>query len=647
MVVLLALASCARDEGPPAAAGTGAESVSPRPRPELVEALREDLETPRHASDGGGRAWLDLEASTPPPIRAGETARLEVVYEAGPLGVDEDGVVFLQSSPFWGWSPPQDLDEDLPGYTVATSEAGGLYLETETFADGLLAIHIRGRRLESGERLRIAYGAGPLGTRVDRYAESGSRVWIAVDGDGDGVRSLVPDPPEIDIEAGEPVGLIATLPSIAHPGDTVRLTLALVDGVGNAGAPVAATLRLTSSPEGLELPSEVRFEPADAGASSLDVVAPESGIFEVVVESDAGLGGRSNPLFVTAKLPRLLWADLHGHSKLSDGTQTPEGYFRDARDVAGLDVVALTDHDHWGMQPLALHPERWAWIREATARFHQPGRFVTVLGYEWTNWMQGHRHVLYFGDEGEILDSLDPAYDHPSELWAALRGRPALTFAHHSAGEPVPTNWEVPPDPELEPVTEIVSVHGSSEAMDSPGLLRGPVPGNTVRDALDRGYVLGFIGSGDSHDGHPGLAGLASPSAGLAALLTDDLSREGVREALRARRVYATNGPRILLHVTLDGLPMGSLVEPGAATDPPGPDEHRLIVLALGPRPIVAADLVRSGEIVESIEIAGVERLFRVETTLPRLAPGEYFYVRVFQDDGGAAWSSPFFAGRR
>ena len=63
---------------------------------------------------------------------------------------------------------------------------------------------------------------------------------------------------------------------------------------------------------------------------------------------------------------------------------------------------------------------------------------------------------------------------------------------------PIATNWNYPPDPELEPVTEIVSVHGSSEAADSPGLIYKPVFGNFVRETLaDRGYVLGFVGSGD------------------------------------------------------------------------------------------------------------------------------------------------------
>ena len=98
--------------------------------------------------------------------------------------------------------------------------------------------------------------------------------------------------------------------------------------------------------------------------------------------------------------PRVLWGDLHGHSAFSDGTGLPEDYFVYARDVSALDVVALTDHDHWGILPLAEHPELWNEIRAQTRRFHAPGRFVTLLGFEWTSWIHGHRHVLYFGDDG-------------------------------------------------------------------------------------------------------------------------------------------------------------------------------------------------------------------------------------------------------
>jgi len=365
----------------------------------------------------------------------------------------------------------------------------------------------------------------------------------------------------------------------------------------------------------------------------------------VVARGPGALVAESNPLVVDERAAPILWADLHGHSNLSDGTGTPDDYFGYARDVAGLDVVALTDHDHWGILFLDRNPEIWRRIEEAARRFNEPGRFITVLGYEWTSWLQGHRHVLYFTDRGRVLSSADVAYDTPTRLWDALRGQPALTFAHHSAGGPVATNWDFPPDPELEPVTEITSVHGSSEAWDTPRRIYHPVRGNFVRDALGRGYRLGFIGSGDSHDGHPGLPQIASPArtGGLAAILGAERTRASVLEALRARRVYATNGPRILLRMRLDGDEMGAILAAAAIRS----ETQELEVRVASPLPLAQVDLVRGragGEpSVDSVKLAG-EREWSERRTIPRLEAGEYVYVRAIQVDEGAAWSSPIYA---
>jgi hypothetical protein len=292
--------------------------------------------------------------------------------------------------------------------------------------------------------------------------------------------------------------------------------------------------------------------------------------------------------------------------------------------VAALDVAALTDHDHWGMEPLATHPALWEETRAQVRAFHDPGRFVTVLGYEWTSWIHGHRHVLYFADEGRLLDSVDPAFDSPQKLWAALRGQPALTVAHHTAGGPIAANWNISPDPALEPVTEVASVHGIYDA----------VPGNFARDALDRGYRLGFVGSGDSHDGHPGLAQLASGTGGLVGILADELTREGVLAALRARRVYATNGPRIVLHATLDGAPLGAVVAARRSST--------LEVVVFGTAALARVDVVRAGKVVRTFAGTGSAEM-RFTEPIAGLAAGEYLYVRAVQEDGGAAWSSPFF----
>jgi hypothetical protein len=520
------------------------------------------------------------------------------------------------------------------------TDADGVKLEPKQLGADLVGIEVGGRALAAGERVEIVYGAGSVGAMPDRYAEHSARFWIAVDGNGDGIRKVVVDSPAIDVAAGPPARLLLTLPTVARPGERARLVIAVLDVQGDAGVELEGTIEFQDAPAGLEVPGKVHLTKEDHGRKSIAIVARDPGVYRLRAAGPGGLSAESNPMVVEAAGSRIRWGDLHGHSQISDGTGTPEDYFSYARDVAALDVAALTDHDHWGMLFLDEHPELCNEIREQTARFNEPGRFVTLLGFEWTSWIHGHRHVLYFGDEGPVLSSVDPAFESPLQLWAALRGRDALTFAHHSAGGPIATNWEIAPDPEIEPLTEVVSVHGSSEAADSPGRIYSAQQGNFVRDALGKGYHLGFVGSGDSHDGHPGLAQLSgSVTGGLAAILTEDLTRRSVLEALRARRVYATSGARILLQVELDGAPMGSTVNVAAS----GP-ERVLAVKVVGTAPIAEIHLIRSGRVVDRRPGEGRDELVERFVFQPdELAAGEYLYVRVVQSDGGLAWSSPIF----
>jgi hypothetical protein len=123
---------------------------------------------------------------------------------------------------------------------------------------------------------------------------------------------------------------------------------------------------------------------------------------------------------------------------------------------------------------------------------------------------------------------------------------------------------------------------------------------------------------------------------GLAAVLADDRTRAGIRDALKQRLCYATNGPRIILRAALNGARMGSTVEPREG-------KSLLYVRAITCAPVAAIELIRRGEIAQTLEGQGawdVEAAFEPED----LATGEYVYVRVIQADGGMAWCSPYFA---
>ncbi len=602
-----------------------------------------------HPADGGGRAWLrGSDEAEPRPVRAGSRAVFPLVYEAGEHGIAVGGRISLQVPKWWGWDPPQVAAPARGGYVRFSTAAEGVRLVPRAFPRLLrLDLLVEGRRLEPGEEVQLTYGAGTARARVDRFAERGERLWIAVDGDGDRVHRLLDDSPQVDIVADEPRKLSIVLPSTARPGQTARVHVAALDEVGNVGGPHSqARVRLLGRPEGWEIPEEIQLGPGDGGFRILEVTPAEVGVFRLGAVLVGGDGRempatrvRSNPMEVSVERGRILWADLHGHSQLSDGTGTPGDYYRYARDVAGLDMAVLTDHDHWGLRPLDQRPDLWERIVASAAEFNQPGRFVTLVGYEWTSWLQGHRHVLYFDERGPILSSNDPRYETPAQLWEGLRGKRALTFAHHSAGGSISTNWRFPPDPVLEPLTEIVSSQGSSESAETPGRIRDAVPDNYVRDVLDRGVRFGFVGSGDGHGGHPGLTQAWYPSGGLAALHALGLDRDSALEAMRERRVYATNGPRIALFATLDGQPMGAELDVDQGTS-----QHVLELAVRAQAPIARIEMTRRGGRIETLEGAESHLEWEAVREVSPLDAGEYLYLRVVQQDGGAAWSSPWFA---
>jgi len=640
-VLALALVSCGGDPPDSSPRAPSAADAPARPGPptanwSIYEPLRAARDRPVHPSDGGGRAFLAPEAGDTRVATSATPGRFRIVFETGPAGIARNGRIVLKVSHFAGaWSAPQVADPDAPGYTTAVPEDPGIELRAAAVDPHAVEFRVTDRPLAAGDRIRFVYGASPKGARPGRYAGRGFRFWIGVDGDGDGNLAMLPDSPTVDVQPGEAAGLSVRVPTTARPGEGVTVHLAFVDRWRNAGIPIAAEISLESTPAGLTLPDRIALTPADRGLATATASAAATGIYRVRASSGR-FRADSNLIVVSPDEPRVLWADLHGHSQLSDGVGTPEDYYRYARDVTALDVVALTDHDHYGVIPLDAQPERWQEIQRAARRFHEPGRFVTLLGYEWTNWIHGHRHVLYFSDSGELYSALDPATETPQQLWRALAGHDALTFAHHSAGGPVATNWDIPPDPLLEPLTEIVSVHGSSEAADSPAPLRPSVPGNFVRDALDRGYRLGFVGSGDTHDGHPGAYQRAPVLGGLAGILSEARTREGVLEALRSRRVYASNGPRILLRTELAGRPMGARIPLAELTGEP---ELRVRVVAEAP--LERVDVIRGGAVAESVGAAG-RMVFELQRSLAELQPGEYLYVRAVQRDEGAVWSSPY-----
>jgi hypothetical protein len=273
---------------------------------------------------------------------------------------------------------------------------------------------------------------------------------------------------------------------------------------------------------------------------------------------------------------RLLFADLHNHSLYSDGRGNPEDAFRQLRD-AGLDVAALTDHasipldqldglsldDYPDEQALAigrLAPRSiddvaWKRTTEIANAHDVPGEFTALCGFEWTEPWLGHINV-WFADE--FLPVTTPGRLDGLHDFLAGPQPEALFGYNHPGREPGRLGeFEIPAQhPEL--THRMVALEAFNRTQDflfegyDQGL-RSPIAG-----CLDAGWRPSLIGCSDEHGRSYGLIG-----KGRTGLWAPEHTRQGVQEALRSRRSYATREVGLHLDAALDDVPMGSALRTG------------------------------------------------------------------------------------
>jgi hypothetical protein len=271
---------------------------------------------------------------------------------------------------------------------------------------------------------------------------------------------------------------------------------------------------------------------------------------------------------------RIVYGDIHNHNAHGYGVGSIERSLEVAR--THLDFFAFTGHSSWhdlpsmegarerhwveGFQRLKT---TWPRVQQVIAEGNRDGEFCAFLGFEWHSSQWGDQCVVFPQDHRPIFYAADP-----EKLRAFCKEERALMIPHHLA---YPTgrrgvNWDVFRE-DCTPVVEIYSEHGNSE--DD----RGPFPyfthsmggretANTARAALDAGLRFGFVGSSDDHAGFPGAYG-----EGLMGALVTDFTRDGIFEAIRARRTYALTGDRIELEFTVEGAPMGASIDAGGKAE--------------------------------------------------------------------------------
>ena len=525
--------------------------------------------------------------------------------------------------------------------------------------------------LESGQCVRFSYPINIWPNYYDRKNPNTTTVKLALIDSGGQTMSHFTSP-IWKMKTSKPQRMLLTCPSQAAVGEKISIPVAFVSDHGNPVYEAMGNVTI-HLPEGacVSPSSTITFSELDRGLRHVEVIFAIPGIYRLHAISESGFETTSNPIRVTDK-PKsfVLWGNLHTHSIYSWdarnwalSTLGPRDLIVLARELYLLDFIALTDHgQHDCISPVASISYKdhsvpqcdmtlgdWQDYNNEIISCKVPG-IISYVGYEHRDergdtCMIFRNQGKYFIENGRRLNA--------KEVWERCRPGELLSIPHFHPLSGIKHFNSVSVH---ETLAEIYSTLGAYEFYENPMpdiihlrpmyQTRPYKPhsphrdGPYVRDLLDRGFCLGLV-AGEDH-GQPG-------QSGITAAIVQIKGRDAIFDSLLARRTYATTGARMLIDFEVGGVQMGnqSNLEP---------DDGRLVsrdikIIVHAVKPIQSVMIIRNGEQIfdQSLRSLDWEYTHTDKDQLPliqRSLTGKktaYYYLKVIQEDGEIAWTSPIF----
>lgn len=344
---------------------------------------------------------------------------------------------------------------------------------------------------------------------------------------------------------------------------------------------------------------------------------------------------------------RILRGDLHRHTSLSTdgvGDGSLWDFYRYALDAASLDFSTVTDHQGGGTS------YNWWKAQKSCDLFQVARRLTTLYAYERSvPYPNSHRNIV-FTRRGIPILPIDPAEqtgpDKPGIVRSStvvlpyLRKYDGIAFRHTTATDQG-TDWQ-DHDHTLEPMVEVYQGH--RESYEHEGGSRGETaeklytqrsgyrPAGFIWNALAKGYRLGFEAASDHCSTH----------ISYSCILATGTSRQDLVNAMRQRHSYgATDNITLDFRVGADGREYLQSDEISLAS------RYELRINAIGSGPIRRVDVIDNESYTYEVTPNGERRAqFGYVDAHPAAGENRY-YVRVEQEDGNLAWSSPVWIQKR
>jgi len=556
-----------------------------------------------------------LEPTEPVEIRSMQTFRL--IYTVGKFGLDDTGGLKVVQRFTNDGGRLQTDDPTAMNYVTAVASNGvALDIDLERLGhqrpwDRSLCITLVKGHMRQGDTITVTFGdrsQGGSGLRMQTFCESAHEFRVLVDACATRHYVPLPERPAVPVVPGAPVTWRAILPGLRRPGASFVLGLRADDLWGNPSDQIEGVFNLTSEGPVADLPKNITFERGQRSLKIRDLKATGAGVIRINLSDEQGkVLAQSNPLVVREGELEGYWGDLHGQSGETVGINPIREYFEFGRDLAMLDVMGHQAND------FQIKNAFWEQINEITAEFDRSGSFVAFPGYEWSgNTPTGGDHNVFFRHEGRklrrsshalLLDRSDIADDvnTTEDLFKALKNENCVVYAHIGGR---PANIAQADGGLARTALEVHSDWGTFEWI--------------MADSFELGYRHGLVCNSDGHKGRPGAShpGASSFGAlgGVTCFLANELSRDGIFDAMRRRHHYGTTGGRLHLDVTATFDTPSQLFE----TDPRlGPAASKLVnsammgdivattdytaavnVETITQSPLLSIDLLRGTEVV-------------------------------------------------
>ena len=338
----------------------------------------------------------------------------------------------------------------------------------------------------------------------------------------------------------------------------------------------------------------------------------------------------------------IYFGQLHSHTSISDGAGTITEAYQHAYNVYNLDFLAVTDHSNsfdgaaGGVLAEDASSISTEWKEaHAAAQAITDSTFVGLYGFEMT-WSNGLGHINTFNTPGfqsrtqSEYTSYNTALQNYYEALKTVSGslsqfnHPGTTFGDFSDFAHY--------DEEIDALITLIEVGNGEGAIGSGGYF--PSYEYYTR-ALDKGWHVAPSNNQDNHKGNWG-----SSNTGRTVVLAAELTEQGIYDAIRNYRVYATEDNDLSVYYTLDGNIMGTILSAGdvGSTVTIKVDLSDPTDAVIGKVEVI----VNGGLSIASTTVSSSEGT--VTLTVP--ADYNYYYLRITQPDGDIAVTAPVWVGK-